>query len=47
MALVLTIPKRDSWFMVYNYVMHQSLGCILMQHGKEMSYALSSWGSMI
>lgn len=35
---MLTLPSKYGRFVVYSDVSHQVLGCILMQHGKVISY---------
>lgn len=37
-ALVLTLPEGSDGFMVYCDVSRLNLGCVLMQHGRVVSY---------
>ena len=36
---ILTIPLGSGGFVVYSDASHQGLGCVLMQHGKDVAYA--------
>ena len=38
-APVLIIPSSSGAFVVYSDASHQGLGCVLMQHGKVLTYA--------
>ncbi|RVX04476.1 hypothetical protein CK203_018391 [Vitis vinifera] len=38
-APILTIPSGSGGFVVYSNASHQGLGCVLMQHGKVVTYA--------
>ena len=38
-APVLIIPSSSGGFVVYTDASHQGLGCVLMQHGKVVTYA--------
>lgn len=40
LALVLTLPSRPVAFTVYCDVSRVGLGCVLMQHGRVVTYAL-------
>lgn len=42
-APVLTIPKGTQVFVVYYNASREGLGCVLIQHGKEVAYASKQW----
>lgn len=35
-----TLPSRTCGFVIYNDTSYKGLGCVLMQHGKVITYAL-------
>ena len=39
-TLVLTLPYEKGDFVIYSDASHTGLGCVLMQHGKVIAYAL-------
>nr|GFC54054.1 transposon Ty3-I Gag-Pol polyprotein [Tanacetum cinerariifolium] len=39
-ALLLTLPSGSGGFQIYNDASKNGLGCVLMQHGKVIAYAL-------
>ena len=39
-APVLILPSRTEGFVVYSDASRKGLGCVLMQHGKVVAYAL-------
>ncbi|RVX16738.1 Retrovirus-related Pol polyprotein from transposon 17.6 [Vitis vinifera] len=45
-APILTIPSGSGGFVVYSNASHQGLGCVLMQHGRVVAYALDNHKSL-
>ena len=38
-APVLTLSSGEGGFVIYSVASHQGLGCVLIQHGKVITYA--------